>query len=122
MTDGRRAKRGQAGLTPAVFHILLALADGNRHGYAVMKEVERRSDGEVQLRPGTMYRAITRLLEDGWIEATAEAPDPLDDDARRKYYQLTQLGRTKAREEATRLVALVRAARSKKLVEEADLV
>lgn len=112
-------ERSRSGLTPAVFHILLALADGEAHGYAIMKEVERRSEGAVRLRPGTLYRAITRLLEDGWIEQAPEV-DNRDDD-RRKVYRLTETGREKAREEALRLAEMVRTARTKKLVSEEDL-
>ena len=118
MTEG--PTRVRTGLTPTVFQILLALADQDRHGYAIMKEVERRTDGDVRLRPGTLYRAVTRLLEDGWIEED-EHPGAENDDARRKVYRLTPLGRQNAREEALRLAALVRSAQAKHLVEEADL-
>src|SRR5262252_5922016 len=76
-------------LTPAVFHILVTLADGEAHGYAVMQEVTRRSGGGVRLGPGTLYGAISRLLEDGIIEESEERPDPERDDTRRRYYRLT---------------------------------
>ena len=123
MTDGARktAARSRTGLTPAVFQILLALADGDRHGYAIMKEVERRTEGEVTLRPGTLYRAVIRLLEDGWVVETDGSDVAEGDDERRKYYRLTPTGREHARQEALRLAALVRSARAKHLVEEADL-
>ena len=123
MTDGARKtdSRGRTGLTPAVFQILLALADGDRHGYAIMKEVERRTEGEVTLRPGTLYRAVTRLLDDGWIGETDGSDVAEGDDERRKYYMLTPAGREHARQEALRLAALVRSARAKNLVEDADL-
>src|SRR5690349_10654644 len=79
-------------LTPAVFHILLALADEEAHGYAIMQAVATRSHGAVKLGPGTLYGAISRLLEDGLIEEHDERPDPRMDDARRRYYRLTDLG------------------------------
>jgi len=119
MTDGDT--RVRTGLTPAVFQILLALADGDRHGYGIMKEVERRTDGGVRLRPGTLYRAVTRLLEDGWIDESEDPSAADGEDSRRKVYRLTPLGRQKAREEALRLAALVRSAQAKNLVEEGDL-
>ena len=72
-------------LTPAVFHILLTLADSEAHGYAMMQEVTRRSGGTVRLGPGTLYGAISRLLEDGIIEESEERPDPEMDDTRRRY-------------------------------------
>src|SRR2546427_4406755 len=79
-------------LTPAVFHILVTLADGEAHGYAVMQEVTRRSGGVVRLGPGTLYGAISRLLEDGIIEESEHRPDPEMDDTRRRYYRLTNFG------------------------------
>lgn len=112
--------RSRAGLTTPAFHILVALADGAAHGYAILKEVEERSNGEVRLRPGTLYRTITRLVEQGWIEQASPDVDPSDDE-RRKYYRLTGVGRERAREEALRLASMVRTARSKRLVTEADL-
>src|SRR2546425_9796057 len=103
-------------LTPAVFHILLTLADGEAHGYAMMQEVARRSGGSVRLGPGTLYGAISRLLEDKLIEETEERPDPEMDDSRRRYYRLTKLGGRVLAAETDRLADLVRAARSTKLV------
>src|SRR5438874_12900033 len=79
-------------LTPAVFHILITLADGEAHGYAIMQEVTRRSGGSVRLGPGTLYGAISRLLEDRIIEESEERPDPEVDDTRRRYYRLTKFG------------------------------
>src|ERR1041384_3600648 len=79
-------------LTPAVFHILITLADGEAHGYAMMQEVARRSGGTVRLGPGTLYGAISRLLDDGIIEESEERPDPEMDDTRRRYYRLTKFG------------------------------
>jgi DNA-binding PadR family transcriptional regulator len=103
-------------LTPAVFHILLTLADGEAHGYAMMQEVARRSGGSVRLGPGTLYGAIGRLLEDGVIEESEERPDPEMDDTRRRYYRLTKLGGRVLASETERLAELVRAARSTKAV------
>ena len=103
-------------LTPAVFHILLTLADGEAHGYAVMQEVTRRSGGSVRLGPGTLYGAISRLLEDGIVAESEERPDPEMDDTRRRYYRLTQLGGRVLAAETERLADLVRAARSTKVV------
>jgi DNA-binding PadR family transcriptional regulator len=103
-------------LTPAVFHILLTLADGEAHGYAMMQEVTRRSGGSVRLGPGTLYGAISRLLEDRVIEESEERPDPEMDDTRRRYYRLTKLGGRVLASETERLAELVRAARSTKAV------
>lgn len=102
-------------LTPAVFHILLALADQERHGYGIMKEVEAQTEGEVLLRPGTLYQAIKRMLELGLIEESTERPDPALDDERRRYYKLSGLGRKTAAAEAARLQKLVRLVNQKKL-------
>ena len=101
-------------LTPAVFHILLTLADGEAHGYAVMQEVTRRSGGSVRLGPGTLYGAIGRLLEDKLIVESEERPDPEMDDTRRRYYRLTKLGGRVLAAETERLSDLVKAARSTK--------
>ncbi|HKP47479.1 MAG TPA: PadR family transcriptional regulator [Pyrinomonadaceae bacterium] len=103
-------------LTPAAFHILLALADGELHGYHIMREVEDRTEGRVRLGPGTMYGSIKRMLADGWIEETEERPDPKLDDERRRYYRLTDFGYRVAAAEAERLEHLVRSARMKKLL------
>ena len=98
-------------LTPTVFDILLSLVDGERHGYAIMQEVSGR------LLPGTLYRALTRLLESGLVESSDQRPDPELDDERRRYYRLTGLGRRVIEAEAQRLVEQVRAARAKKLIQ-----
>lgn len=100
-------------LTPAVLNILLALADEERHGYGIMKEVEWRTGGEMRLGPGTLYGSIKRLLEQGLIEDSDERPDPEMDDERRRYYRITEFGQRVAASEAERLEALVRAARAK---------
>ena len=91
--------------------ILLAIGPAERHGYAVMREVERITSGATKLGPGGVYTTIRRLLEDGLIEESAERPDPDLDDQRRRYYRLTGLGRAVAAAEARRLDALVQAAR-----------
>ena len=103
-------------LTPAVFHILITLADGEAHGYAMMQEVTRRSCGAVRLGPGTLYGAISRLLEDRIIEECEERPDPEMDDTRRRYYRLTKFGGRVLAAETERLAELVKAARSTKVV------
>ena len=90
-------------LTPVAFEILLALADGEQHGYSIMREVERRSLDGVVLHPGTLYRALARLLENGLIEELDDRPDPAHDDERRRYYRLTETGIAVARAEADRL-------------------
>lgn len=103
-------------LSTAVFYILLALIEGERHGYGIMQEAARSSDGKVNLGPGTLYRSIKRLLADGLIEESAERPVPELDDERRHYYRLTPFGLRVARAEAERLAALVRTAQSKQLL------
>jgi DNA-binding PadR family transcriptional regulator len=103
-------------LTPVAFEILLALADGEQHGYAIMREVEQRSSGAVVLHPGTLYRALARLLESGLIDELAERPQPDRDDERRRYYQLTPTGIAVARAEAERLAGQLAAARQRKLL------
>lgn len=100
-------------LTPAVFHILLALMDQERHGYGIMKEVESQTDGEMLLRAGTLYQAIKRMLEMGLIEESAERPDPALDDERRRYYKLSGLGHKVASAEVERLRKLLQIARAK---------
>lgn len=99
-------------LSPAKFHILLALARGEQHGYAIMTDVEARTGGSFRLGPGTLYGAIKRLLEDGLIEETDERPDPTLDDERRRYYKLTELGQRVTSAEAARLASLVELARA----------
>ena len=99
-----------------MFHILLALADKERHGYDIMREIDERSEGKMRLGPGTLYGSIKRMLSDGLIEELDERPDPELDDERRRYYRLTDLGRRVAVAEAERLERLVKSARSKKLL------
>ena len=106
-------------LTPAVFHILLALADGERHGYGIMQETAARTDGKRRMGPGTMYGSIKRMLADGLIEESSERPDMAMDDERRRYYRLTGYGRRVAQAEARRLEQLVGIAQVKHLLCEA---
>jgi len=98
-------------LTPVVFEIALALAAGERHGYEIMQDVERRTEGQIVLHPGTLYRALGRLLDQGLIEELDERPAPGQDDERRRYYKLTTLGQAVARAEVERLASQVSAAR-----------
>ncbi len=103
-------------LTPAVFHIMLALADGECHGYGVMLEVEKLSQGSMRLGPGTLYRSIQRMLIDGLIEERKDDGESAEDDERRRYYRLTKLGLGVAKAEAHRLATLVKAARQRGLL------
>jgi DNA-binding PadR family transcriptional regulator len=103
-------------LPTAVFHILVALADRNRHGYSIMQDVGARTDGKVVLSAGTLYTAIRRMLEQGLIEELRESPDPDSGDERRRYYRLTQLGRDVAVAEARRLSSMLEHARATKLI------
>ena len=104
-------------LTPPVFHILLALADAPRHGYAIMREVEERTGGAVRIGAGTLYGAIRRLRDEGWIEELAGSPAGVEtDDDRRRYYRLTAAGRAGAKAEAERLEGLLEQARSKRFL------
>ena len=98
------------------FHILLALAAEERHGYGLLQEVASLTDGELQLEPGTLYRALHRMLKDGWVAESARRPAADQDDERRRYYRLTPFGLSVARAEARRLAAMVRTARKKKLI------
>jgi DNA-binding PadR family transcriptional regulator len=102
-------------LTPATFHILLSLSDGERHGYAIMTDVGERTRGAVKVGPGTLYTALKRLVDSGIVLEAGERPGR-DDDERRRYYRLTPLGRAVARAEARRLDEMVRLARRKRLI------
>jgi DNA-binding PadR family transcriptional regulator len=95
------------------FHIMLSLAGGEQHGYAIMQEVRDRTMGKVRLWPATLYGSIKRLIEAGLIEESAERPAPELDDARRRYYRLTALGRRVLNAECERLQELVRTIRAK---------
>jgi len=103
-------------LTPAVFNILLALADSEKHGYGIMLEVEANTDGQVLMGPGTLYGSIKRMLKAGLIEESNERADPEMDDQRRKYYRLTDLGRSILHMEAERLASQVMIAKAKNVL------
>jgi DNA-binding PadR family transcriptional regulator len=103
-------------LPPATFHILLALAKEDKHGYAVIQDVEQRTGGEIRMSAGTLYRSIQRMLEQGLIRETRDRPAPELDDERRRYYRITSFGEDVARAEAQRMASLVRMARAQGLV------
>src|SRR5215475_9921806 len=94
-------------LSPAVFHILLSLAEGERHGYALRREISQRTGGKLKLGPAVLYGSIHKMLEWELIEESDERPDPHLDDERRRYYRITPYGRKVARAEAVRLRQLV---------------
>ncbi|MGE0158495.1 MAG: PadR family transcriptional regulator [Gemmatimonadales bacterium] len=102
-----------APLSEPLFHILLSLVDGPRHGYGIIQEVESRTSGAIRLGAGTLYSAIKRIRAAGWVE---EVRPPTDDDPRRRYYGLTSVGRRVVRSEARRLEALVKHARAKRVL------
>ena len=111
----------QSPSTPAMFHVLLALVDEEMHGYAILKEVERRTAGKVRLSAGTLYGIIKRLHSEGWIAESNNRPAADLDDERRRYYRLTDQGRSIAVAEARRLQELVAMARNKKLFAKPEL-
>lgn len=106
-------------LRPVEFHILLALAAEERHGYGLLQEVASLTEGELQLEPGTLYRALHRMLKDGWVAESARRPAADQDDERRRYYRLTPAGRRVASAEAERLWRLVTIARAHRLLSRA---
>lgn len=114
-TESRKAE-DMLPLTPAVLHILLALADGERHGYGIMQEVTRRVGSQVKMGPGTLYGSIKRMLADGLIEETGERPDSALDDERRRYYRLTSFGLRVMQAEVLRLHQIVLLAQSKQVM------
>ena len=105
-----------APLTAPVFQILLSLADADLHGYAIIQDIAARTEDEVRLTASTLYAAVKRLLDTGWIAELDDHERPDDDDARRRYYRLTPLGRQAARAEARRLARLADMARAKRLL------
>jgi DNA-binding PadR family transcriptional regulator len=106
----------QLPLTPSVFHILVALSEGERHGYAIMRQVAADTDGALQLGPGTLYGCLQRMLSAGLVEESDWRPDPRLDDERRRYYRITRFGTRVVRAEAQRLAAAVTAARARRLL------
>jgi len=115
MTTERDRPESLLPLPPATFHILLALADEERHGYAILQDVEARTGGELKLSAGTLYRSIARMVEQGLIAEVTRRRAP-DDDERRRYYRLTPFGTAVARAEMRRLAQLVRLARARGLI------
>jgi DNA-binding PadR family transcriptional regulator len=105
-------------LPPATFHILLALVDQERHGYAIIQDVEARTEGALRLSAGTLYRSIARMVEQGLIAEVMKRPAAKLDDERRRYYRITTFGTTVARAEMARLSQLVRLARARGLTPE----
>jgi len=112
MQNTRDAVEGMLPLPPVTFHILMALTDEDRHGYAIILDVMARTGGELKLSAGTLYRSLQRMLEQGLIVETRERPAPEDDDERRRYYRITAFGTAVARAETRRLTELVRLARA----------
>lgn len=106
-------------LRPVEFHVLLALAGDDLHGYAILQEVSRLTDGALELEPGTLYRALHRMLRDGWVVELSRRPAADVDDERRRYYRLTAVGRRVAMAEADRLSRLLSIARAHKLLSRA---
>jgi DNA-binding PadR family transcriptional regulator len=113
--DQTRGPEEYLPLTPAMLDIVVALADDELHGYAIMREVRRRTDGRKRLAPGTLYRSLRQMQERGLVAESDERPEAGLDDERRRYYRLTGLGRRVALAEVERLEDLVQAARSKGL-------
>jgi DNA-binding PadR family transcriptional regulator len=105
-------------LTPAVLHILLALGEGERHGYAIAQEVEHLSEGSMRMGPGTLYGSLQRMIASGLVEAATPRRGRADEDERRRYYRLTTLGRDVLRLELKRLNAVVSIARRRNLLRE----
>ncbi len=105
-------------LPPATFHILMALADEDRHGYAIIQDIASRTDDELQMSAGTLYRSIQRMQEQGLIIETRERPAPENDDERRRYYRITPFGLAVARAEAARLAQMIKLARARGIAPE----
>ncbi len=116
MTRDKSDPEGLLPLRPSVFHILLALSDGDLHGYAIMQEVAEHTGGQIKLGPGTLYGAIKRLLSDRLIVEADERPDPELDDERRRYYRLTDFGQRVLKAEVRRISKMVAVAQGKRLI------
>jgi DNA-binding PadR family transcriptional regulator len=114
--NDRREAEALLPLTQAVFHILLALADGEKHGYAIMQEISERTGGVMRMGPGTLYGSIQRMLKDGLILESRERAEAVHSEERRRYYRLTAFGRRVLQAEARRLEQLVRIAHSKQIL------
>jgi DNA-binding PadR family transcriptional regulator len=115
MVAKKKETKSYLPLTPAMYHILLGLADGEKHGYAILKEVARRTEDRVRLSAGTLYGNLSRLEGAGLIAESSRRPEVVLDDERRRYYRLTELGRSVAVAEAERMEEAVEQARAKKL-------
>ncbi len=118
MSDLQREAETFLPLPPATFHILLAVSDDDRHGYAIIQDVAERTGGALRLSPGTLYRSLQRMLEQGLITEPRERPSSEEDDERRRYYRITSLGTAVAKAEARRLAQLLRFARDRGLAPE----
>ena len=118
VSDLQREAQTFLPLQAATFHILVALAGGDQHGYAIIQDVAERTSGAIRLSAGTLYRSIQRMLDDGLIVEPRERPAPEQDDERRRYYRITPLGTAVARAEARRLADLVKMARARGLAPE----
>jgi DNA-binding PadR family transcriptional regulator len=105
-------------LPPATFHILLSVAEGDRHGYAIIQDIAARTNGELHMSAGTLYRSIQRMQDQGLIVESRHRPEPEEDDERRRYYQITPFGSAVARAEAGRLAQLIRLARARGIAPE----
>ena len=114
--DEQRAPEALLPLTPTVFHILLALADGEKHGYAIMQEVEARTGGAMRMGPGTLYGSVQRMLKDGLIVEAQKHAEPVHGEERRRYYRLTNFGQRVLQAEARRLEQMVHLAQSKQVL------
>jgi DNA-binding PadR family transcriptional regulator len=113
MTPAARAAEALLPLRPVVFHVLLSLADGERHGYAIVQEIAERSSARLRIEPGNLYRSLKFMLDEGLIEESGRRPVPGQDDERRRYYRITRFGRQVALAEATRLEAVAADARAR---------
>jgi DNA-binding PadR family transcriptional regulator len=122
MTKGKRSAEALLPLSPPMFQVVIALADGEKHGYAIIKEVTRRTQGEVKLGAGTLYAIIRKFEGEGMIEECDERPDPALDDERRRYYRLTAFGREVAQAEARRMEDALKMAQAKNLIPRTRLV
>ena len=116
MARDKRSPTDLLPLTPGMFHVLIALADGEKHGYAIIKEVARRTDGAIRLSAGTLYTLIRRFVQEGVIVESDERPDPALDDERRRYYRISDFGRLVAQAEAARMESTLSMARAKNLI------
>jgi DNA-binding PadR family transcriptional regulator len=116
-----RDPQTQLPLTPVVLHILLTLADSARHGYAIAQEIEEATEGQIRMGPGTLYGSIQRMLSSSLIEEASAPRHGADDDARRRYYRMTALGRSVLELELDRLARIVRSARAKRVLRDPGL-